>query len=79
MQAIDAVNVPAFVVVPTLDLVDQWIDALQTFDITIGEYTGREKEVEPITVSTLPTALGKHELHSSLAITTLIQKSDPYL
>jgi superfamily II DNA or RNA helicase len=61
MQAIDAVNAPAFVVVPTLDLVDQWIDELQTFDVTIGEYTGREKQLEPITVSTYDSAYNHAE------------------
>lgn len=61
MQAIDAVNAPAFVVVPTLDLVDQWIDELQTFDVAIGEYTGREKQLEPITVSTYDSAYNHAE------------------
>lgn len=61
MQAIDAVNVPTFVVVPTLDLVDQWIDELQTFGITTGEYTGREKQLEPITVSTYDSAYNHAE------------------
>ncbi|MFW5959114.1 MAG: DEAD/DEAH box helicase family protein [Natronomonas sp.] len=61
MQAIDAVNAPAFVVVPTLDLVDQWIDELEAFDISIGEYTGREKQLEPITVSTYDSAYNHAE------------------
>lgn len=61
MQAIEEVNVPAFVVVPTLDLVDQWINELQAFDITIGEYTGREKRLEPITVSTYDSAYNHAE------------------
>lgn len=61
MKAIETVNAPTFVVVPTLDLVDQWIDELQAFDITIGEYTGREKELEPITVSTYDSAYNHAE------------------
>ena len=61
MKAIDAVNAPAFVVVPTLDLVDQWIEELQQFDIAIGEYTGREKRLEPITVSTYDSAYNHAE------------------
>ncbi|MFB6267068.1 MAG: DEAD/DEAH box helicase [Halodesulfurarchaeum sp.] len=56
MAAIAAVNAPAFVVVPTLDLVDQWREELQVFDIDIGEYTGREKSIEAITVSTYDSA-----------------------
>ncbi|QZA88209.1 DEAD/DEAH box helicase family protein [Salinarchaeum sp. IM2453] len=61
MQAVEEVNAPAFVVVPTLDLVDQWIEELQTFDINIGEYTGREKQIEPITVSTYDSAYNHAE------------------
>lgn len=45
-----------FVVVPTLYLVDQLVDELQTFDVTIGQHTGREKQVEPIPVSTYDSA-----------------------
>ena len=56
MQAIARVNAPTFVVVPTLDLVDQWIDELDAFEIAIGEYTGREKQIEPITVATYDSA-----------------------
>lgn len=61
MAAIDEVNAPTFVVVPTLDLVDQWIEELQTFDVTIGEYTGRKKQLEPITVSTYDSAYNHAE------------------
>lgn len=43
MAAIAEVNAPAFVVVPTLDLVDQWKKELQKFDADIGECTGRQK------------------------------------
>jgi len=61
MAAIQEVNAPAFVVVPTLDLVDQWREELQKFDIKIGEYTGREKELKPITVSTYDSAYNQAE------------------
>lgn len=61
MEAIEEVNAPAFVVVPTLDLVDQWIEELSSFNIDIGEYTGREKQVEPITVSTYDSAYNHAE------------------
>jgi superfamily II DNA or RNA helicase len=49
------------VVVPTLDLVDLWTEEVQAFDITIGEYTGREKRLEPITVSTYDSAYAHAE------------------
>ncbi|MFB6187924.1 MAG: DEAD/DEAH box helicase family protein [Halobacteriaceae archaeon] len=61
MQAIDTVNAPTFIVVPTLDLVDQWIEELQAFGIDIGEYTGRAKTIEPITVSTYDSAYNNAE------------------
>lgn len=38
-----------------------WIDELQTFGITIGEYTGREKQLESITVSTYDSAYNHTE------------------
>ncbi|MFO7791681.1 MAG: DEAD/DEAH box helicase family protein [Candidatus Saliniplasma sp.] len=56
MKVIEEVNAPAFIVVPTLDLVDQWIEELQRFDVDIGEYTGREKNLEAVTVSTYDSA-----------------------
>ena len=61
MQAIEEVNAPTFVVVPTLDLVDQWIDQLRAFDMPIGEYTGRNKHLEPITVATYDSAYNHAE------------------
>jgi len=61
LKAIEAINSPAFIVVPTLDLVDQWKEQLSVFDIEIGEYTGREKNLQPITVSTYDTAYNTAE------------------
>lgn len=61
MEAIEEVNAPTFVVVPTLDLVDQWTEELSSFNIGIGEYTGREKQLEPITVSTYDSAYNHAE------------------
>jgi superfamily II DNA or RNA helicase len=61
IEAIDEINNATFVVVPTLDLVDQWKSELQTFDIPIGEYTGREKTLESITVSTYDSAYNHAE------------------
>jgi superfamily II DNA or RNA helicase len=61
MMAIQRVNRSVFVVVPTLDLVDQWREELQQFDIPIGEYTGRQKQLESITVSTYDSAYNHTE------------------
>ena len=57
MKIIEKVNSPAFIVVPTLDLVDQWKKELKkAFSIDIGEFTGNKKTLEPITVSTYNSA-----------------------
>lgn len=61
IKAIEEVDSPTFVVVPTLDLVDQWKEKLKKFDVEIGEYTGREKNLEPITVSTYDSAYNNAE------------------
>ncbi|MFQ6117069.1 MAG: DEAD/DEAH box helicase family protein [Candidatus Bipolaricaulia bacterium] len=48
---------PTFIIVPTLDLVDQWISELRgSFNVEIGEYTGRSKVLKPITVATYDSA-----------------------
>ncbi len=59
LGAIAYLRCATFVVVPTLDLVDQWKRALAPFEgqgIPIGELTGREKRLEPITVATYDSA-----------------------
>lgn len=66
LAAIDRLNrdqgsspAPAFIVVPTLDLVDQWVAELRgSFQVEsgIGEYTGRAKVLGPITVATYDSA-----------------------
>ncbi len=56
LKIIEHVNSPVFIVVPTLDLVRQWKEELQTFDIEIGEYTGEKKDLQAITVSTYDSA-----------------------
>lgn len=59
LGAIARLRCATFVVVPTLDLVDQWKRALEPFKrrgIAIGELTGREKRREPITVATYDSA-----------------------
>ncbi|XGI84737.1 DEAD/DEAH box helicase family protein (plasmid) [Halorutilales archaeon Cl-col2-1] len=76
MKAIEEVHSSAFIVVPTLDLVDQWKEELKdnfdfntesgsnarrTKEASIGEYTGREKDLQPITVSTYDSAYNNAE------------------
>jgi len=64
MKAIEIVDAPTFVVVPTLDLVDQWKEEMgNNFDVEfeIGEYTGRKKELQPITISTYDSAYNHAE------------------
>lgn len=57
MKIIEKVNSPTFIVVPTLDLVNQWKKELKkAFSIDIGEFTGNKKTLRPITVSTYNSA-----------------------
>jgi superfamily II DNA or RNA helicase len=57
MKIIEKVNSSTFIVVPTLDLVNQWKKELKNaFSIDIGEFTGNKKTLEPITVSTYNSA-----------------------
>ncbi len=56
LKAIEALSVSTLIVVPTLDLVDQWKDKLSDFGDYVGEYTGRRKELKPITVTTYDSA-----------------------
>ncbi|KTG08483.1 helicase [Haloprofundus marisrubri] len=56
MAAIDTVGGPTLVVVPTLDLVDQWRDELARFEVPVGEFSGRTKDLSSITVATYDSA-----------------------
>ncbi len=57
LKIIEKLNTSTFIVVPTLDLVRQWREVLhKNFDIEIGEYTGENKKLEGITVSTYDSA-----------------------
>jgi superfamily II DNA or RNA helicase len=58
IRIIETMNTPSFIVVPTLDLVDQWKEKLKIFNANteIGELTGRRKELKAITVSTYDSA-----------------------
>ncbi|MBD3254496.1 MAG: DEAD/DEAH box helicase, partial [Candidatus Lokiarchaeota archaeon] len=57
LKLIEKVNSPTFIVVPTLDLVNQWKEELsKAFSTEIGEFTGNKKELNAITVSTYNSA-----------------------
>jgi superfamily II DNA or RNA helicase len=50
-------RVTTLIVVPTLDLLHQWYASLENaFEMTIGVWYGQEKRLEPITVTTYPSA-----------------------
>jgi len=57
LQAIAACAVSTLVVVPTLDLLHQWYACLENgFGLPIGVWYGQEKRLEPLTVTTYPSA-----------------------
>jgi len=57
VDAIATLGVPTLVVVPTIDLLDQWRRELETeFDVTVGQFGGGEQTQAPITVSTYDSA-----------------------
>ncbi|MCB0166109.1 MAG: DEAD/DEAH box helicase, partial [Anaerolineae bacterium] len=63
LQAITACSVSTLVVVPTLDLLHQWYALLENaFGGPIGVWYGQEKRLEPITVTTYPSAWAQAEL-----------------
>jgi superfamily II DNA or RNA helicase len=57
VDAVAALGVPTLVVVPTIDLLDQWRRELETeFDVAVGQFGGGEQTQAPITVSTYDSA-----------------------
>lgn len=58
IYAVQLLLTPTLFVVPTLSLVDQWIEKLSHFfyEEDVGEWTGRKKKLLPITVSTYDSA-----------------------
>lgn len=57
IKAIEALATPALVVVPTIDLLNQWREELETeFDIEVGQLGGGTQELGPLTVSTYDSA-----------------------
>ena len=62
IRALVDLGVPTLVVVPTVDLLDQWQRELETeFDRPIGRFGGGEQRKEAITVSTYDSAYLKAE------------------
>ncbi|MFA9503433.1 DEAD/DEAH box helicase family protein [Natrinema sp. H-ect1] len=57
LKAIERLSVPTLIVVPTIDLLEQWERELEReFDTPIGRFGGGEQRLEPITVSTYDSA-----------------------
>lgn len=57
INAISLLNTPTIVVVPTLDLLDQWRSRLKKeFKVDVGMLGGGEQEIKAITVSTYDSA-----------------------
>jgi superfamily II DNA or RNA helicase len=57
INAISLLNTPTLVVVPTLDLLDQWRSKLkEEFKVDVGKLGGGEQEIKAITVSTYDSA-----------------------
>ncbi|QFU83634.1 DEAD/DEAH box helicase family protein [Natronorubrum aibiense] len=57
LKAIERLSVPTLVVVPTIDLLEQWQRELEReFDCDIGRFGGGEQRFGPITVSTYDSA-----------------------
>jgi len=57
IRAIAGCNTPVLVIVPTLDLLEQWKKQLEeAFSMEIGQFGGGEKKILPITVSTYDSA-----------------------
>ena len=57
LAAIESLGTPTLVVVPTIDLLDQWSEELEdSFDVPIGRLGGGTQQIEAITVSTYDSA-----------------------
>lgn len=62
LRAMAECSVSTLVVVPTLDLLHQWYAILENaFELPIGVWYGGEKRLEPITVTTYPSAWANAE------------------
>lgn len=70
VAAISTLNAPTIVIVPTLDLVEQWRRVLsKEFEVEIGTYGGGDNILKPLTVSTYDSAyLRVEELGNRFAL-----------
>lgn len=68
--AISRLNAPTIVIVPTLDLVEQWRRVLsREFEVEVGTYGGGDNILKPLTVSTYDSAyLRVEELGNRFAL-----------
>ncbi|CAB50488.1 DEAD/DEAH box helicase family protein [Pyrococcus abyssi] len=55
MEIIKRLSLSTLVIVPTLALLEQWKERLEIFG-DVGEFSGRKKELKPITVTTYDSA-----------------------
>ena len=62
LEIIRRLSVSTLVVVPTLALLEQWKEKLSIFGDYVGEFSGRKKELKPITVTTYDSAYINAEL-----------------
>jgi superfamily II DNA or RNA helicase len=57
MAAIAKVNAPVIVIVPTIDLMEQWrTNLIKEFNVEVGAYGAGENTIKPVTVSTYDSA-----------------------
>lgn len=57
VKALEKVNMSSLIIVPTLDLMDQWVSILsKTFGIEIGKLGGGDDSIQAVTVSTYDSA-----------------------
>jgi len=70
VAAISTLNAPTIVIVPTLDLVEQWRRVLsREFEVEVGTYGGGDNILKPLTVSTYDSAyLRVEELGNRFAL-----------
>ncbi|MGA9840440.1 MAG: DEAD/DEAH box helicase family protein [Thermoplasmata archaeon] len=62
LEAMREVGGATLVVVPTIDLIDQWVAKLsEVFGVDVGRLGGGESDIRPVTVSTYDSALIRAE------------------
>ena len=62
LEAIARLETPTLIVVPTIDLLEQWVGELRReFDVPVGQFGGGEQRLEWLTVSTYDSAYLKAE------------------